>query len=80
MKDKLTREDIRRFLGEGAHDLQTHTTKEIMIMISTFLNSLYDVPGVSELELDKIINLFEQHRQTLRRGILHPHVQDIYEE
>jgi len=80
MKDKLTREDIRRFLGEGVYDPPPATTKEIMIIMSTFLNSLYDVPGVSEAELDKIIKLFEQHRQTLRRGNLHPHITDIYEE
>jgi len=80
MKDKLTREDIRRFLGEGIYDPPPATTKEIMIIMSTFLNSLYDVPGVSETELDNIIKLFEQHRQTLRRGNLHSHINDMYEE
>jgi hypothetical protein len=80
MKDKLTRADIRRFLGEGIHDPPPATTKEIMIVMPTFLNSLYDVPGVSETELDKIIKLFEQHRQTLRRGNLHSHINDMYEE
>ena len=74
MKDKLSRYSIRKFLAEGFFDEEPESTSEIMMTISTFLHSLKQVPGVNPQELDHMIRLLEERRQTLKRGYRHPHI------
>ena len=74
MKDKLSRHAIRKFLTEGFFDEEPESTSDIMMTLSTFLRSLRQVPGVDPQELDHMIRLLDEHRQSLRRGHTHPHL------
>ena len=77
MKDKLSRYSIRKFLTEGFFDEEPESTSDIMMTLSTFLHSLRQVPGVNPQELNHMIKLLDEHRQTLRRGHTHPGVFDV---
>ena len=77
MKDDITRADIRKFLTEGFFDEEPQSTSDIIMTLSTFLHSLKQVPGVDPQELDHMIRLLNEHRQTLKRGHTHPGIFDI---
>tara|TARA_B100000214_G_C23914196_1_gene602828 strand:- start:36 stop:269 length:234 start_codon:yes stop_codon:yes gene_type:complete len=74
MKDNITRSDIRKFLTEGFFDEEPQSTFDIMVTLSTFLHSLRQVPGVDPQELQQMIKLLDEHRQSLRRGHTYPHI------
>ena len=74
MKDKLSRYSIRKFLTEGFFDEEPESTTDIMMTLSTFLHSLRQVPGVDSQELNHMIRLLDEHRQSLRRGHTHSHL------
>ena len=74
MKDKLSRYSIRKFLTEGFFDEEPVNTADVMMTLSTFLHSLKQVPGVDPQELDHMIRLLDEHRQSLKRGYSHPHI------
>lgn len=76
MKDKLSRYSIRKFLTEGFFDEEPQSTSDIMMILSTFLHSLRQVPGVNPQELEQMIELLNDHRQTLRRGHVYPYISD----
>lgn len=74
MKDKLSRYSIRKFLTEGFFDEEPANTADIMMTLSTFLHSLKQVPGVDPQELDHMIRLLDEHRESLKRGYPHSHI------
>ena len=74
MTKKISRSDIRKFLSEGFFDEEPQSASDIMMTLSTFLYSLKQVPGVDPQELDHMIRLLDEHRQSLRRGHTYPHI------
>ena len=74
MTDKISRSDIRKFLSEGFFDEEPQDTFDIIVTLSTFLHSLRQVPGVDPQELNTMIKLLDEHRQSLRRGHTYPHI------
>ena len=74
MTKKISRSDIRKFLSEGFFDEEPQSASDIIMTLSTFLYSLKQVPGVDPQELDHMIRLLDEHRQSLRRGHTYPHI------